>query len=215
MSNYVVSLDVRLQYAGLYLLHLASDEEVEFSLALLKDEEVLEPIFKWLFDNKYVEITADNRYKTSSKGGDVLANFLDRYRDVVENYDVYSGVDLGAGEFAFSYYDDFDDEDDWEEFLHQDRFEDLRVAVAEFKGIDPIEMIAMSFMNEGRFGIADDGWDYELLLGKVWDEITLICNSSLKVKNLSYSEGNKIISGESVVKDVYDQGQLLLKDLRS
>ena len=210
----MISESLRMQYAGLYLLRMADDQESDFSLALAHDEKVLEPIFEWLYKQGYVEITSDNAYQTSAKGRDILGAFLDRYRDFLENYDVFCAVDLQEGEFAYAYYHDFDDDESWHEFLDQERWDDMRIAVAEKKGFDPIEMVAVSYMNEGLFGESDEGWDYELLLGKVWDEIEKVIASAIKVSELSYSDGNEIINGDDVIEDIIQQGQEVLEQVR-
>lgn len=204
----MISEDIKKQYAGLYLLRSALDEGSEFSLALAKDEKVLEPVFTWLYQQGYVEISADNTYAVTSKGRDVLNKFVERYREFVETYDVFCAVDLEAAEFAFSYYHDFDeaDEVEWAEFLDQERWDDLRIAVASHKGFDPIEMVVVSFMNEGKFGETDEGWDYERLLGKVWEEVEEIVSTAIKVADLAYTDGNEIVKGEDVIEDIIQQG---------
>ncbi len=214
MATYVIPEAIRMQYAGLYLLRMAESPEHDFSLALAKEEKVLEPIFKWLLDHGYIEISKDNSYKTSVKGHDVLQSFIERYREFVRDYDVFCAVDLAAGEFAFSWINEFDTDEEWLEFLHEDRWDDLRVAVAEFKGLDPLEAVLMSFMNEGRFGESAEGWDYELLLGSVWEEIATVCNTAIKIKNLAYSNGDEIISGEDVISDIVARGAEVLAQVR-
>lgn len=208
----LVSESLKLQLAGLYILKVMETEN--FSLAPKGDETVLEPIHKHLFDNQYIAISQDNtQWELAVKGRDLLASFDEKYRLFLRDSEVYCGVDLEAGEFALSYYDEFHDNHEWQDFLAQDRWDDLRIAVAEVKGQDPIEVIFMSFVNEERFGLNENGWDYERLLGGVWEEIESIALSAIRVKNLAYQDGGELVSGQEVVQDIMSQGEELARRL--
>ena len=93
---------------------------------------------------------------------------------------------MEAGDFAFASYFDFDDDIRWREYLDDDRWDDLRVAVADYKKLNPVEIVFMSFISENRFGRNEVGWQFELLLGAVWDEILDICNSAIQWDQLGY-----------------------------
>ncbi len=71
----------------------------------------------------------------------------------------------------------------------------------------------MSFLNEGRFGKDDNGWQFDLLLGSVWDEILEICNTTLSVEDLGWSDDQGSVSGEDVIKDIVAQGSVLVEEL--
>ena len=71
-----------------------------------------------------------------------VVRFKDRYQDFLKNFDCYCAVDLGEGEFAFEEFWEYEDEDEWCSYLDQERWEDLRVAVAEFKKLTAKKMAA-------------------------------------------------------------------------
>jgi hypothetical protein len=110
-------------------------------------------------------------------------------------------VDLESGNFAFEEINNssFTDEQ-WADFLSNERFSDVRVAVAEFKGIDPLEIVFMSFLTEGRFEIGLDRWQYNLTSDGVWNEIEEICNTAVS---------REYLDEDGVLVDVITQGSAL------
>jgi hypothetical protein len=210
---WVISDEQKLRFAGLYLLEYMINQPQIFALWLERDDTELEPILEWLLVQGWIEIRAEKDYVPNPAGREVIEKFLKRYAKFVYFFDVFSAVDLGAGEFAFARFFDFNDQDPWRAYLNDDRFEDLRVAVAEYLDIDAVEVVFMSFLREDRFGRDASGWQFDLLLGSVWDEIVTICNSALDVSELGYEDGGKSIAGEQVISDILGQGAALLGDL--
>jgi hypothetical protein len=205
--------DQKKAFAGIYLLEFMINEPVAFNLLLEREDADLEPVLEWLLVKEYVTIVDEERYTANRKGRDVLKRFLERYSQFLHFFDVFSAVDLAAGEFAFASYPDFDSEAEWKSFLNDERWEDLRVTVASYKRIDPVEIVFMSFIQEKRFGRDASGWQFDLLLGSVWEEILGICNSALKVDQLGYETEEGVVSGEDVLNDVIEQGFALIDDL--
>lgn len=200
----------RIQFAGLYILWLMANEGFSFQIDLPGDEKVLEPIIKWLMSRGYVEITSEEVYDITPKGRDVQQSFEDRYRKFLAEFDIFCAVDLSSGEFGFETARSLA-EGEWEAYLAQERFDDLRVAVAESKGLDPVEIIFMSYINEGRFGLDSDNWNKELLTGAIWQEILSTANTALKVVDLGYETGGEVVPGEVVIADIIDRGTTLLQ----
>lgn len=64
-------------------------------------------------------------------------------------------------------------------FLNLEPWEDLRVAVAEYKGLDPIEIVFMSFLNEGRFDQPKQSWQFDLHSGWFFHEIERVTNKAI------------------------------------
>lgn len=92
-----------------------------------------------------------------------------------------------------SYFKEFILADIWAEvandafgiFLRlEDEWEDLRVAVAEFKGLDPLEMVFMSLINEGRFDQGKDGWQFDLHAGWLFNEVERIANKAVHMDQI-------------------------------
>ena len=127
----VIDTDRRIQYAGLYLISRIDEPGTDVNAFIARAEELFSPIQEWLVTRGYVEIDENGQLDVTSTGRDVKTSFVDRHRRYLVDYDVFSAVDLGEGEFAFARYHDFPDAHGWQAYLNQDRFEDLRVAVAE------------------------------------------------------------------------------------
>ena len=213
-SHFVVNDQVRFQYAGLFVMYVIHKESYQFTLTLHPSDKVLEPIIEWLKGQDYIQV-GGNFYVLSSRGEKVLDTFLDRYKTFLDEFDIFCGVDLEQKEFAFTYYDSYDDLDEWHQFLADDRWEDLRIAVAEYKGLDPIEIVLMSLIHEGRFGRDEDGvWCEDLLLGSIWDEIQSICNTAVRLKSLRQELLNRDQSSDTFMKDIIKRGNMIMEGLR-
>lgn len=205
-KQYTISEEHKKQYAGVYMLKIMINTPRSFPVMLDGDDQDLQPIFEWLMMKGYVEIRNNERYVPTEKGREVLKRFMERYTDYLRVFDIYCAVDMARGEFAFARYFDFECDPDWQNFLDDDRWDDLRLAVAEFKKLDAAEIVFMNFINEGRFGTDKTGWQFDLLLGTAWDEILNICNTAITVDEIGYEDEQGKVSGEAVIKDVIRQG---------
>jgi hypothetical protein len=210
-----VSEQTRIQYAGLYLIDLVSQHGAEATELIAEGESLLEPVLAWLVKSQYVQVNAEDQIELTSKGEALAQEYQEKFSLFLRDYDVFCAVDLQSGEFAFQQAGRFQSESAWEEFLEQERWEDLRVAVAESEGKDPIEMLFMSFVASGAFGADDDdGWTYDTILGSVWAEIALIEQTAISLNSLGYSDEQGSVSPEEVIKDVITQGRELAAQIR-
>ena len=212
-KTYSVSEEEKKEFASAYLLERMIKGKMTFPLWLEGNDKDLEQVLEFMLTRDYVEIQND-RYVAAAKGRKVLANFSRRYTDYLKNFDVFCAVDLEEGNFAFESWLEIEDDDIWDAYLSEDRWEDLRVAVAAYKGLNPVEIVFMSFLNEQRFGDAGEGWQFDLLLGSIWDEILEICNTALTVDDLGYEGEDGPVSGKSVIEDIMKQGAELNRWLR-
>ncbi|MCD6291868.1 MAG: hypothetical protein J7M09_00250 [Deltaproteobacteria bacterium] len=201
-------------FARLYLLDYMIQEEAKISILLDEKNEDLEPILDALMARELIEIDSQQRYCVSREGRALHQHFLKRYRENMALNDVFCAVDLEQGEFAFSYYDNYPTKPEWEAFLDESRWDDLRIAVSEYLATDPVELVFMSFINESRFGRdADGNWQFDLLLGSVWDEILEICNQSIHWPELGYKDEEGEVKAEAVIEDIIAQGKTILNSL--
>ncbi|GEM_PF-1001405 len=69
-------------------------------------------------------------------------------------------------------------------FLSLDIWEDLRVAVAESKQLDPMEIVYMSLLNEGAFDQTERSWQFDLHSGWFFQKIEKIANSAVHLDQL-------------------------------
>jgi len=210
---WTVSDEQKLRFAGIFLLEYMINHPRIFQLWLEDQDSDLEPILEWLLTKEWIQIREAKDYIPTEEGRDVIKRFMERYARFVYFFDVFSGVDLGAGEFAFERYFEILEPDEWQAYLHDERFEDVRIAIAEHLGIDAVEIVFMSFIREDRFGRDATGWQFDLLLGSVWDEILDVCNSATDVSELGYPDGDHWIDGSIVAEDILQQGGKLLGKL--
>jgi hypothetical protein len=173
-----------------------------FRTILNGDDKLLEPLFIELMSKSYVQVRGIN-YEITQKGIDTFDVFMKRYKEYLKYYDVFGFVDLEKGEFAFSKYFDFDTDDKWNIFKSDSRFDDLRIAVAMYKNINPAEIVFMSFLNENRFDTQKTGWQIDMLSDMIWEEIETICLTAIKSDEL----------GQDVIEDVIKQGTDLMMSL--
>jgi len=205
--SYTCTEEQKKQFAAVYLLDRMSRLRYSPPLYLEDTDQDLEPVLEYAMVKNYIQISNSEKYVLTEKGHSVLHRFTKRYKEYLTKFDIFCAVDLTEGDFAFAHSEEFTDERAWSSFLADDRWEDLRIAVTQYKKLDPVEIVFMSFINEGRFGYSDAGWQFDLILGSVWDDMLAICNSALTVESLAYTDDDGVtVSGEQVIEDVIIQG---------
>lgn len=209
MSEMTISPERRRLFNGTVLLGHMASKGIDYDVLLPGSQSHLDAILRWLMTRDLIEISDENFYTVSTLGHATAAAFQKRYRRILQYFDIFSAVDLGAGEFAMARHAEFESEAEWGRFLNDDRWEDLRVPVATHLGADPVELVFAHFMQEGRFGFEAGGWEITLLEGLIWNEIEEICQSSLTIDDLGYDD----VTGEDVMGEVIEQGFLLAREL--
>lgn len=215
MSNkYTITEEQKKQFASAYLLNAIVNEKVSIPLYLDEKDNDLEPVLEYMMMKEYVSVENKETYSATQRGLEILENFMKRYTEFLKIFDIYCAVDLGEGRFAFEGYFSFETDKEWEKYLVDERWEDLRVAVAVFKKINPVEIVFMSFLKEEQFGDRGEGWQFDLLLGTIWDDILEVCNTAITDEDLSYTdEDGSSVDGNSVLEDVIVQGAELNLEL--
>ena len=203
----------RLQLSGVLILAHMVDTPADYPLLLEGDEAALEPVLEWLYERDYVEIEDDQRYVVGDKGRKVLSRFMGRYHDFLCTMDVYSAVDLEEGIFAYERFFDFETDVDFSDYLESERWEDLRVAVAELKGIDPVEIVFMSFLREERVTPEGSARGNTLLDGAHWEEIREIVETAIEVSELAFEDDGPV-SGQEVLERIVTEGAELNIELK-
>ena len=211
-KHFTITEKQRKEYACGYLLDLLANRHKKYSVVLESADRDLEPLFVHMMAKNYIDLDEDNFYSVTATGADKLKNLKLRYEEYLAHFDLYCAVDLEEGIFAFEMIFELDD-DEWEDYINQERFVDLRVAVAWFKGMNPADLVFLSFLKEGVFDVERPNWQFDLSSGLMWEKIERIVDSAIQTEELSYQddEGNEI-SGMSVIQDVIVQGaQLAVK----
>ena len=194
-----LTTDNKKTFRAIILLNEMINGTHQFQTIANGDDSVLEPLFIELMSKGYVQTSGMN-YQVTAKGQEVFDKFMKRYTEYLKVYDIFSYVDLESGEFAFARYFDFTTDEAWADFASNERFDDLRIAVAIFKKIDPAEIVFMSFINENRFDTTAAGWQMDLASDNDWDEIEDICKTAIKPEEV----------GEDAMVDMIGQGSELM-----
>ena len=199
--KYILDPKKKKELVFAFLIDQMIDKQ-DFSMLLTGNNALLESIFIEMLSLKLVKIEND-QYKVDTKGQEFIDNFFAKYREFIKFYDIFCAVDLTAGEFAFKKFYDFDTDEEYKVYLNQERFDDVRVAVCEFKKIDPIEMVYLSFLNEGKIDTSKN-WQFDLISDLMWDEILEICNTAIPLDDLLVDDA---------IQDIIQQGSEIMMGL--
>jgi hypothetical protein len=189
------------RFAALALVDRLAVQPGAFHAALLEgDDAFLEPVFDGLLAEDLVAIGEDDRNRLTPLGWRAYQRLLHQQQSYLAHFDVFAAVDLAEGSFADPEHD----------YLDDPRWADLRVAVAEHKGIDPYRMVFLSMLAGGRF-FENPGWKFDLALGSsFFEELQEVVQSQIGVDELGYEdEDGTAIAGEDVLQDVILQGGAL------
>ena len=193
--KYILDKNKKRHLIMAFLLDQLLDKR-DFSVLLNGNNTFLEKYFIEMLSLNYVKIE-NNFYKIDIKGQEFINNFFTKYKEFLKFYDIFCAVDLDAGTFAFDKFYDFNTDEEWKTYLNQGNWDDVRIAVSEFKKIDPIEIVFLSFLNEGRFDTENNNWQFDLVSDLIWDEILEICNTAIPLENLLENDA---------IKDIIRQG---------
>jgi hypothetical protein len=183
---------------------MEENEHCRLNLALIEtDDQGLEPLLKFMEERGTLTVSEDNYYLPTAKGEEVYQHLVEQLEAYVVHFDVFAYVDLEEGVFG----------DPKTDLLEGDQWSDLRVAVAEHKGIDPYRVVFLALMSAGKFYENPD-WKFDLSLGTLFDEMEQIVQDQLCVEDLSYKDVEEQISGDDVIRDIIEQGNLLAKERR-
>lgn len=171
-----------------------------FTTIMNGDNKYLEPLFIEMLSKGYVAISGD-RYVATTLGEQAFDTFNARFKEYLKLFDIFSFVDLEAGEFAFSRYFDFTSDDEFDAYKTGERFDDVRIAVATFKKMNPHEIVFMSFINENRFDTNSIGWQMDLISDGVWMEIDDIVRTAITIEQLGTPD---------VIEDIIKQGSEIM-----
>lgn len=229
--NFKISAEQRLAFAAMYVLSRINRYNLRYSVVPEgADRQCLEDVLQVLFKDGLLDLDQTNFYVVTEAGKERLRKYRQRYEEYLRIFDVFGYVDLGEGKFAFESYNLFSDDDNWGKFLRDDRWEDLRVAVALRKGLDPLEIVFMSFINEDRFFQNPDGkWEIGIMDGSNWDKIEQVVNAALHVEDLAYKYPNErfdsgqpesdnnprmiFVSGEDAIDEIIMKGGQIVRSL--
>lgn len=198
-----MQIDKVKSYKGIILLNEMITNNRVFKTILNGDDKMLEPLFISMVSQGYCCIVGDE-YHVTDQGINVFKTFMIRYNEFLKMFDVYAFVDLQNGEFAFAKFFEFGSDNAWDAYKMDERFDDLRIAVCDYKKMDAFEIVFMSFINENRFDTKATGWQMDVISDAIWIEIEDIVRSAIHPSDLG---------DESVIKDIIEQGSRLVVEL--
>lgn len=193
----------RVRYVSLILLNEIINFQTYFPVRLVGEQIFLKTYLEGLQSKGMLKIE-NGLYVPTELGREELSSLYAKYYEFIRMFDIFSAVDLEAGEFAFARMFDELSQDEWFDYLAEDRFSDVRVAVAQFKGVNPIELVFLAFLNEGRFDTTQMGWEKQLTDYPIWNEIVEICETAIEMEYLME---------EGVMENVVRQGSALAIEL--
>ena len=168
------------------------------------DDEGLESLLNFMESRGTLTVDEDNYFKATDKGHEVYQDLVKQLEAYVTHFEVYAYVDLEQGIFG-------DPETD---LLEGDKWSDLRVAVAEHKGIDPYRVVFLAMLSAETFYENPD-WKFDLSMGTLFQEMKQIVLEQLHVDDLGYSDSEGKVSGEEVIRDIIEQGSELAAKRKS
>ena len=163
------------------------------------DDEGLESLLNFMESRGTLTVEEDNYYKATDKGHEVYQDLVKQLEAYVTHFEVYAYVDLEQGIFG-------DPETD---LLEGDKWSDLRVAVAEYKDIDPYRVVFLAMLSAETFYENPD-WKFDLSMGTLFQEMKQIVLEQLHVDDLGYSDSEGKVPGEEVIRDIIEQGSELV-----
>ena len=163
------------------------------------DDEGLESLLNFMESRGTLTVEEDNYYKATDKGHEVYQYLVKQLEAYVTHFEVYAYVDLEQGIFG----------DPATDLLEGDKWSDLRVAVAEHKGIDPYRVVFLAMLSAETFYENPD-WKFDLSMGTLFQEMKQIVLEQLHLDDLGYSDSEGKVSGEEVIRDIIEQGNELV-----
>ncbi len=198
-QEFVLDEEKQEQFAGMILLDRMITEEKPIHASLMdKDDKLVEQYLNTMDSRELISVGEDNCYLVTDTGKQLYQKLLDQQVSYATHFDIYSHVDLNAGTFAHKDSD----------FLEDDRWADLRVAVALFKGIDPYRMVFLAMLSDEAF-FANPDWKFDLAMGTLFEELDEIVNTQIMEDELGYEDEEGSVSGHDVLEDVIQQGALI------
>ncbi|MDH4249414.1 MAG: hypothetical protein OEW39_16535, partial [Deltaproteobacteria bacterium] len=187
------------QFAALALMDQVISQPRAWPTGLTNhpEDHRLVELFKYLLQHQLVEISPEGFYQATARGRKAHGLMLRQQQSYLFNFNIYAAVDLAEGTFANPDSEDLDDP----------RWSDLRVAIAEFKGIDPYRLVFMAMTAGGAF-FENTRWRRDLAPGSpFFKELEEIVQTQLTVPDLAFeTEEGEPVPGEAVIEDVILQG---------
>jgi len=154
-----------------------------------------------LLEEKKLITSETKQYQLTELGREKVVEFQNRYSNILTYIDIFGFIDLEKGEFAFQKFGTFDSETQWNDYLADNRWTDLRIAMIDYLDGDATELVFAQLILENQTSLTEISWA----------DIESICNEAKQEEDLSYKNGSLLVSGSEVLDDIYDKAVELLK----
>ncbi len=231
-KNWKLSEEQRLNFQALHILYYMVRKEVRFANFLTGRLKLVEKVIHFLEDKKLIEQTevAANQkkifgykigeptpewiYQPTLQAEKIVANYEQRLFEFFKLYDVFAHVDTETGNFAMEEINGIwlkKGDDAWQKYLNDERWLDLRIPVAVYKGIDPRELVFMSIVTRGELDLDPNDkefrWAEKLFTDQLWDYMYSILDNAPRWEQFDFNGDAKafmedvIVIGADIVKE--------------
>lgn len=160
-----------------------------------------------LLSSKNLIEERDGSLAINEAGKAKVEEYKQRFSSTLTYIDIFGYVDLQTGTFAFEKFGSFESKEAWHEYLADERWSDLRIAMVDHLDGHAPEFVFSQMTLEGAFSTDEANWQLNLTRGRWWRELKDICDEAYEVEELGYQKENgKKVSGEDVLDDVFEQG---------
>ena len=211
-QKYKLTVEQKNYFGSVLLLEDMNNFNKVYPILLEGDDELLEPLFIYMMSKNWLK-TGLNSYVVTDEGRKVLKNYIEKLYEFRSIFKVFCAIDINTDEIGFNRFHEFDTDEQFYAHLQEERFEDLRVAVCEFKGINPTDIIFLEFVDSGEYDFEQDGWQADLVTGLIWDELLEVANSNLHMSDLdSFDDDNELIesSEDYMTRMIKDSTELMV-----
>jgi len=237
-TDWTLTEEQKTTYQSLYILYLMVKKDYRFSNVLTSNLRLIEEAIDFLESKKMIEQKEvegkikkvlgikysqeepDWIYAPTPLAAEVIRQYEHRYIEFLKFYDVFAHVDPEGGTFAMEKMaemltqegEEADNEADWNLYKGLDKWEDYRIPVTVFKGLDPREMIFFSMMAEGQFDPSEEDdthkWAVRLFSDALWEDMYKILNTASKWEDLG-AEG---VKPKKIMKTIIKMGAAVVKE---
>ncbi len=214
IREYLIDAEKKQQFAGIVTLNYIYENDGGLALPLAGNDMLLEPTLAWAESRGHVSRGEAKGFELTESGLLAVKVYRAQFREFLRTFEIYAFVDLEEAEFAYEKFFEFETEEQWDDHIEGDNWSDLRIAVAEFKEIDPLVIVFMSFVNEGLF---DDeaNWQSDLHDEGLWTEVQELCNCSVAIEDLAYEDPDDgRVEGAEVLEDIIREGAEMNLELK-
>ena len=226
-TDWSLTDDQKITYQSLYILYLMVKKDYRFSNVLTKNLRLVEEAIDFLEAKKLIEQTEIGGevkkvlgikygkeetywvYAPTPAATEVIRQYEHRYVEFLKFYDVYAHVDPDTGSFAMEKMAEFlvgEQEEEWAEYKAESRWQDYRIPVAVFKGLDPREMIFFSMVAEGQLEPSEDDenndWAVRLFSIELWEEMYEILRTAPRWED----QGAEGVKPKKIMKTIIKMG---------